>query len=139
MNMERKRPGMSLRGEHLKGTQTRGKYVPEQHTDFIFTSLGEAFGFVGSFVFLAIYFSLLFRIVFIAERQRSGFSRIYAYSVASILFFHIVVNVCMTVGLFPVIGIPLPLVSYGGSSLLTFTIMIFILIRLDADRQMVLR
>ena len=123
----------------LKGTQTRGKYVPEQHTDFIFTSLGEAFGFVGSFVFLAIYFLLLLRIVFIAERQRSGFSRIYAYSVASILFFHIVVNVCMTVGLFPVIGIPLPLVSYGGSSLLTFTIMIFILVRLDADRQMVLR
>ncbi|MBV9961163.1 MAG: rod shape-determining protein RodA [Parafilimonas sp.] len=123
----------------LKGTQTRGKYVPEQHTDFIFTSLGEAFGFVGSFLFLAIYFFLLFRIVFIAERQRSTFSRVYAYSVASILFFHIVVNVCMTVGLFPVIGIPLPLVSYGGSSLLTFTILIFILIRLDADRSMVLR
>jgi len=123
----------------LKGTQTRGKYVPEQHTDFIFTSLGEAFGFVGSFVFLGIYFLMLFRIVQIAERQRSAFSRVYAYSVASILFFHIAVNVCMTVGLFPVIGIPLPLVSYGGSSLLTFTIMIFILIRLDADRSMVLR
>jgi rod shape determining protein RodA len=123
----------------LKGTQTRGRYVPEQHTDFIFTSLGEAFGFVGSFVFLAIYFILLFRIVQLAERQRSPFSRVYAYCVASILFFHITVNVCMTVGLFPVIGIPLPLVSYGGSSLLTFTIMIFILIRLDADRQMVLR
>jgi rod shape determining protein RodA len=123
----------------LKGTQTRGKYVPEQHTDFIFTSLGEAFGFIGSFIFIAIYFLLLLRIVFIAERQRSSFSRIYAYSVASILFFHIVVNVCMTVGLFPVIGIPLPLVSYGGSSMLTFTILIFILVRLDADRQMVLR
>ena len=123
----------------LKGTQTRGRYVPEQHTDFIFTSLGEAFGFVGSFLFLAVYFLLLFRIVMIAERQRSAFSRVYAYSVASILFFHIVANVCMTVGLFPVIGIPLPLVSYGGSSLLTFTILIFILIKLDADRQMVLR
>lgn len=123
----------------LKGTQTRGKYVPEQSTDFIFTSLGEAFGFAGSFLFLAIYFLLLFRIVFIAERQRSAFSRVYAYGVASILFFHIVVNVCMTIGLFPVIGIPLPLVSYGGSSLLTFTVLIFILIRLDADRQMVLR
>ena len=123
----------------LKGTQTRGKYVPEQHTDFIFTSLGEAFGFVGSFLFLAIYFVLLFRIVQLAERQRSAFSRVYAYSVAAILFFHIAVNVCMTVGLFPVIGIPLPLVSYGGSSLLTFTILIFILIRLDADRSMVLR
>lgn len=123
----------------LKGTQTRGKYVPEQHTDFIFTSLSEAFGFVGSFLFLGIYFLLLFRIIQVAERQRSVFSRVYAYSVASIIFFHIAVNVCMTVGLFPVIGIPLPLVSYGGSSLLTFTIMIFILIRLDADRQMVLR
>ncbi len=123
----------------LKGTQTRGKYVPEQHTDFIFTSLGEAFGFVGSFVFLMIYLLLLFRIVRIAERQRSSFSRIYAYSVVSILFFHITVNISMTIGLFPIIGIPLPLVSYGGSSLLTFTVLIFILLRLDADRQMVLR
>ncbi|MBX2930971.1 MAG: rod shape-determining protein RodA [Chitinophagaceae bacterium] len=123
----------------LKGTQTRGKYVPEQHTDFIFTSLGEAFGFVGCFTFLMIYLLLLFRIVRIAERQRSTFSRVYAYSVVSILFFHITVNICMTIGLFPIIGIPLPLVSYGGSSLLTFTILIFILLRLDADRQMVLR
>jgi rod shape determining protein RodA len=123
----------------LKGTQTRGKYVPAQHTDFIFTSLGEAFGFAGSFVFLAIYLILLYRIVRIAERQRSTFSRVYAYSVASILFFHIAVNVSMTVGLFPIVGIPLPLISYGGSSLLTFTILIFILVRLDADRQMVLR
>ncbi len=123
----------------LKGTQTRGKYVPEQHTDFIFTSLGEAFGFVGCFIFLSLYLILLFRIIRIAERQRSVFSRVYAYSVASIIFFHITVNVCMTIGLFPIIGIPLPLVSYGGSSLLTFTILIFILIRLDADRQMVLR
>ncbi|TKK70298.1 rod shape-determining protein RodA [Ilyomonas limi] len=123
----------------LKGTQTRGKYVPEQHTDFIFTSLGEAFGFVGCFVFLLIYFFLLLRIVNMAERQRSTFSRVYAYSVASILFLHIAVNVCMTIGLFPIVGIPLPLMSYGGSSLLTFTILIFILIRLDADRNMVLR
>jgi rod shape determining protein RodA len=123
----------------LKGTQTRGKYVPEQHTDFIFTSLGEAFGFVGSFIFLGIYLLLLFRIIMIAERQRSTFSRVYAYSVASILFFHIMVNVCMTIGLFPIIGIALPLMSYGGSSLVTFTVLIFILVRLDADRQMVLR
>jgi rod shape determining protein RodA len=123
----------------LKGTQTRGKYVPEQHTDFIFTSLGEAFGFTGSAIFLCIYFLLLLRVVFIAERQRSTFSRVYAYSVASILFLHIAVNVCMTIGLFPIIGIPLPLISYGGSSLLTFTILIFIMLRLDADRQMVLR
>lgn len=123
----------------LKGTQTRGKYVPEQHTDFIFTSLGEAFGFTGCAIFLLLYLLLLFRIIKIAERQRSTFSRVYAYSVASILFFHICVNVCMTIGLFPIIGIPLPLISYGGSSLLTFTILIFILVRLDADRQMVLR
>ncbi len=123
----------------LKGTQTRGKYVPEQHTDFIFTSLGEAFGLTGCLVFLAIYFFMLYRIVRIAERQRSTFSRVYAYSVASILFFHIAVNVSMTIGLFPIVGIPLPLISYGGSSLLTFTILIFILLRLDADRQMVLR
>lgn len=123
----------------LKGTQTRGQYVPQQHTDFIFTSLGEAFGFVGSFIFLSLYLLLLFRIITIAERQRSTFTRVYAYSVASIIFLHLAVNICMTVGLFPVIGIPLPLVSYGGSSLLTFTILIFILVRLDADKQMVLR
>lgn len=123
----------------LKGTQTRGKYVPEQHTDFIFTSLGEAFGFVGCAIFLLLYFFLLLRIVNMAERQRSTFSRVYAYSVASILFLHIAVNVCMTIGLFPIVGIPLPLMSYGGSSLLTFTILIFILVRLDADRSMVLR
>lgn len=123
----------------LKGTQTRGKYVPEQHTDFIFTSLGEAFGFVGCFVFLVLYLFLLYRIVQIAERQRSTFSRVYAYSVASIFFFHIAVNVSMTIGLFPIVGIPLPLISYGGSSLLTFTMLLFILLRLDANRQMVLR
>jgi len=123
----------------LKGTQTRGKYVPEQHTDFIFTSLAEAFGLLGCVIFLGIYLILLNRIIRIAERQRSTFSRVYGYSVASIIFFHITVNVCMTIGLFPIIGIPLPLVSYGGSSLLTFSILIFILIRLDADRQMVLR
>ncbi|MDE3144581.1 MAG: rod shape-determining protein RodA [Bacteroidota bacterium] len=123
----------------LKGTQTRGKYVPEQHTDFIFTSLAEAFGLVGCIIFLGIYLFLLYRIVAIAERQRSTFSRVYAYSVASIIFFHITVNICMTIGLFPIIGIPLPLISYGGSSLLTFSILIFILLRLDADRQMILR
>lgn len=123
----------------LKGTQTRGKYVPEQRTDFIFTSLGEAFGFVGCFAFLLIYLFLLFRLIHIAERQRSTFSRVYAYSVVSILFFHIAFNICMTIGLFPSPGITLPFISYGGSSLLSFTILIFILLRLDADRQMVLR
>jgi rod shape determining protein RodA len=123
----------------LKGTQTRGKYVPEQHTDFIFTSLGEAFGFVGTASFLALYLFFLFRLIRIAERQRSTFSRVYSYSVVGIFFFHIAVNISMTIGLFPVVGIPLPLISYGGSSLLTFTVLIFILLRLDADRQMVLR
>jgi rod shape determining protein RodA len=123
----------------LKGTQTRYEFVPEQSTDFIFCTVGEGFGFVGSVIFLGIYLLLLLRIVAIAERQRSVFSRCYAYGVASVYFFHISVNVCMTIGLAPVVGIPLPFMSYGGTSLLTFTIMLFILIRLDADRQMVLR
>lgn len=124
---------------YLKGTQTRYDFVPEQRTDFIFCTIGEGFGFVGSIVFLSLYAILLFRIVIIAERQRSTFSRVYAYGVASIFFFHITINICMTIGLAPVIGIPLPLISYGGSSLLTFTLLLFILIRLDADRQMILR
>ncbi len=124
---------------YLKGTQTRYDFVPEQRTDFIFCTIGEGFGFVGSVIFLSLYAILLFRIVLIAERQRSTFSRVYAYGVASIFFFHIAINICMTIGLAPVIGIPLPLISYGGSSLLTFTILLFILIRLDADRQMILR
>ena len=123
----------------LKGTQTQGDFVPEQHTDFIFTSVGENFGFWGTTILMLLYLSLLLRIVFIAERQRSTFSRVYAYSVAGIIFFHVAVNVCVTIGLAPVIGITLPLLSYGGSSLITFTILIFILIKLDADRQMVLR
>ncbi|MEO8110667.1 MAG: rod shape-determining protein RodA [Ginsengibacter sp.] len=123
----------------LKGTQTQGDFVPEQHTDFIFTSVGENFGFWGSCLVIILYMLLLFRIVFLAERQRSVFSRVYAYSLAAIFFFHISINICMTIGLAPVIGITLPLMSYGGSSLLTFTVLIFILVRLDADRQMVLR
>ena len=123
----------------LKGTQTRGSFVPEQRTDFIFCTVGEGFGFVGSIVLLGIYLVLLFRIIALAERQRSTFSRSYAYGVAAVFFFHIAINTAMTVGLAPVIGIPLPFVSYGGTSLLTFTILLFILIRLDADRQMVLR
>ena len=123
----------------LKGTQTQGDFVPEQHTDFIFTSVGENFGFLGTTLLMLLYLGLLLRIVFIAERQRSTFSRVYAYCVAGIIFFHVAVNVCVTIGLAPVIGITLPLMSYGGSSLITFTILIFILIKLDADRQMVLR
>lgn len=123
----------------LKGTQTQGDFVPEQHTDFIFTSVGENFGFFGSTILMLLYLAFLLRTVYIAERQRSTFSRVYAYSVAGIMFFHIAINICMTIGLAPVIGITLPLMSYGGSSLLTFTILIFIMIKLDADRQMVLR
>jgi rod shape determining protein RodA len=124
---------------YLKGTQTRYDFVPEQRTDFIFCTIGEGFGFLGSFIFLGIYAFLLLRIVVVAERQRSTFSRVYAYGVASIIFIHLLINIGMTIGLAPVIGIPLPMISYGGSSLLTFTMLIFILIRLDADRQMVLR
>ena len=123
----------------LKGTQTRFDFVPEQRTDFIFCTIGEGFGFIGSVVFLGLYLFLLLRIINIAERQRSVFSRCYAYGVASVFFFHIIINVCMTIGLAPVIGIPLPFVSYGGTSLITFSVLLFILIRLDADRQMVLR
>ena len=123
----------------LKGTQTQGDFVPEQHTDFIFTSVGENFGFWGSSFLMLVYLSLILRIVTIAERQRSVFSRVYAYCVASIFFFHVAVNISVTIGLAPVIGITLPLLSYGGSSLLTFSVLLFILIKLDADRQMVLR
>lgn len=123
----------------LKGTQTRFDFVPEQRTDFIFCTIGEGFGFLGSLLVLGIYLFFLLRIIHIAERQRSVFSRCYAYGVASVFFFHIVINICMTIGLAPVIGIPLPFISYGGTSLLTFSILLFILIRLDADRQMVLR
>jgi rod shape determining protein RodA len=123
----------------MKGTQTRGDFVPAQNTDFIFSSVGESFGFFGCMVLMLLYFGLMLRIVFIAERQRSTFSRVYAYCVAGILFFHVALNVCMTIGLAPSPGITLPLLSYGGSSLITFTILIFILIKLDKDRQMVLR
>lgn len=123
----------------LQGVTTQGDFVPAQHTDFIFTAIAESFGFWGSALLLGLYFLLLFRIITLAERQRSTFSRVYAYSVAAILFFHVFINICMTIGLMPVIGITLPLLSYGGSSLITFTALIFIMIRLDADRQMVLR
>lgn len=123
----------------LKGVTTQGEFVPEQHTDFIFTAVAESFGFWGSALLLILYFFLLIRMIIIAERQRSTFSRVYAYSVVSILFFHVFINICMTIGLMPVIGITLPFLSYGGSSLITFTTLVFILLRLDADRQTVLR
>lgn len=123
----------------LQGTQTRGEFVPAQNTDFIFSSVGESFGWIGCLVLMLLYFGMMFRLVFLAERQRSTFSRVYIYCVAGILFFHVALNVCMTLGLAPSPGITLPLLSYGGSSLVTFTILLFIAIKLDADRQMVLR
>lgn len=123
----------------LKGTQTMLNYVPEQSTDFIFTSIAEEFGFIGSFFLLALYVAFLLRLVFLAERQRSQFSRVYGYGVVSIFFIHFAINIAMTIGLAPVIGIPLPFISYGGSSLLSFTILLFVFIRLDTQRMEVLR
>lgn len=118
----------------LKGTQTKFDFVPEQSTDFIFCTIGEEWGFLGSFVVISLFIGLLARLVILAERQRSKFSRIYGYGVASVLFFHFTVNIGMTIGLFPVIGIPLPFISYGGSSLWGFTILLFIFLKLDSVR-----
>lgn len=123
---------------YLNGTLTQLKHVPEQSTDFIFCTIGEEFGFMGTTVFLLVYLLFILRIIHIAERQRSPFSRIYAYCVASVFFLQITINVGMTIGLIPVIGIPLPFISYGGSSVLSFSVMVFILLRLDADRLLIL-
>ena len=123
----------------LNGTQTKYDFVPEQSTDFIFCTIGEEYGFVGSVILIGLFLALLLRIVFIAERQRSSLSRIYGYGVASILFLHVFVNIGMTIGLVPVIGIPLPFIRYGGSSLWSFTILLFILIKLDANRQNIVK
>lgn len=129
--------GMNGKG-FLKGTQTKFNFVPEQSTDFIFCTVGEEWGFLGSSVVVVLFLLLISRLIFLAERQRSTFSRAYGYGVASILFFHFAVNIAMTLGLFPVIGIPLPFFSYGGSSLWAFTILLFIMIKLDADKLNVL-
>ena len=118
----------------LQGTQTKYNFVPEQSTDFIFCTVGEEWGFLGSAVLIIIYLSLFIRIILMTERQRSRFSRFYGYGVASILFFHFIINIGMTLGLVPVIGIPLPYVSYGGSALWAFTILLFIFIRQDSYR-----
>ena len=123
----------------LQGTQTKYDFVPEQSTDFIFCTVGEEWGFIGTFVVIALFLFLLFRLIILAERQRSKFSRIYGYCVASIFFFHLAINVGMTIGLAPVIGIPLPLFSYGGSSLWSFTILLFTFIKMDAERMHALR
>ncbi len=123
----------------LNGTQTKFDFVPEQSTDFIFCTVGEEWGFVGTFTIIILFLVLFIRIIMLAERQRSTFSRIYGYGVASILFFHLMVNIGMTIGLAPVIGIPLPFFSYGGSSLWSFTILLFIFLRLDAYRFQIMR
>jgi len=119
---------------YLKGTQTKFKFVPAQSTDFIFCTVGEEWGFLGSFVVIGLYVFMLIRLVILAERQRSDFSRIYGYGVISILFIHFFINIGMSIGIVPVIGIPLPFFSYGGSSLWGFTILLFIFLRLDASR-----
>ncbi len=124
---------------YLQGTQTKYDFVPEQDTDFIFCTVGEEWGFVGSTVVVFLELFLILRLIFLSERQRSDFSRIYGYGVASVLFFHLAVNIGMTIGLMPVIGIPLPFFSYGGSSLWSFTILLFIFIKLDANRLLILR
>jgi rod shape determining protein RodA len=123
----------------LQGTQTKYDFVPEQSTDFIFCTVGEEWGFVGSFLVIVLFLVLLVRIIFIAERQRSNFARIYGYCVGSIFFFHFTINIGMTIGLVPVIGIPLPFFSYGGSSLWSFTVLLFTFIKMDSDRKHVLR
>lgn len=129
--------GFSGKG-YMQGTMTKYNFVPEQHTDFIFCTIGEEFGFMGSLVLLSLYLAFLIRIIWLAERQRSSFSRIYGYAIASILFFHLVVNIGMTIGLMPVIGIPLPFMSYGGSSLLMFSLMFFVFLKQDANRMNIL-
>ncbi|OQY04993.1 MAG: rod shape-determining protein RodA [Bacteroidetes bacterium 4572_117] len=120
---------------YLQGTQTKYDFVPEQDTDFIFCTVGEEWGFLGTTVVISLFLFLLLRLIYMAERQKSNFSRLYGYGVAAILFFHIIINIGMTIGLAPVIGIPLPFFSYGGSSLWAFTILLFIFIRLDASRK----
>jgi rod shape determining protein RodA len=122
----------------LQGTQTKFDFVPEQSTDFIFCTLGEELGWVGTSFVIILFVILILRIMYIAERQKSRFARVYGYGVASILFFHFAINIGMTIGLFPVIGIPLPFLSYGGSSLLGFSILLFILLKLDAHRMQIL-
>jgi rod shape determining protein RodA len=124
---------------YLQGTQTKYDFVPEQDTDFIFCTVGEEWGFLGSSLVIILQLVLIIRIVFMSERQRSPFSRIYGYGVASVLFFHLTINVGMTIGLAPVIGIPLPFFSYGGSSLWSFTILLFIFLKLDSHRLQILR
>jgi rod shape determining protein RodA len=123
---------------YLEGTQTKFDFVPEQSTDFIFCTIGEEFGFLGSLLVCGLFLGMLWRLVYLADRQKMKFSRVYGYCVAAIIFFHFTINIGMTVGLLPVIGIPLPFISYGGSSLWSFTILLFIFLKLDAHRSQML-
>lgn len=118
----------------LEGTQTKGGFVPEQHTDYIFTTVGEEWGFIGSLLVVALFVGLFLRIIYLAERQKTKFSRVYGYCVAGILFIHFFVNIAMVLGIFPTIGVPLPFFSYGGSGLWGFTILLFIFIKMDANK-----
>ncbi|RTY92449.1 rod shape-determining protein RodA [Flavobacterium sp. GT3R68] len=118
----------------LEGTQTKGGFVPEQHTDYIFTTVGEEWGFVGSFIVIALFVGLITRIIYLSERQKTKFSRVYGYCVAGILFIHFFVNISMVLGVFPTIGVPLPFFSYGGSGLWGFTILLFIFLKMDANK-----
>ncbi len=118
----------------LEGTQTKGGFVPEQHTDYIFTTVGEEWGFIGSLVVIVLFVSLFLRVIYLAERQKTKFSRVYGYCVAGILFIHFFVNIAMVVGIFPTIGVPLPFFSYGGSGLWGFTILLFIFLKMDANK-----
>lgn len=130
--------GFSGKG-YLQGTLNKGEFVPEQNTDFIFSTMGEELGFIGTGVFILLFILFLLRIIYLAERQRSRFTTIFGYGVVSILFVHFIINVGMTIGILPVVGIPLPFMSYGGSSLMGFTMLIFVLLKLDASRKMVFR
>jgi rod shape determining protein RodA len=118
----------------LEGTQTKGGFVPEQHTDYIFTTVGEEWGFAGSLVVIALFVGLFLRVIYLAERQKTKFSRVYGYCVAAILFTHFFVNIAMVIGIFPTIGVPLPFFSYGGSGLWGFTILLFIFLKMDANK-----
>ncbi|WP_318641277.1 rod shape-determining protein RodA [Flavobacterium ardleyense] len=118
----------------LEGTQTKGGFVPEQHTDYIFTTVGEEWGFLGSLVVIGLFVALILRVIYLSERQKTKFSRVYGYCVAGIIFIHFFVNIAMVVGVFPTIGVPLPLFSYGGSGLWAFTILLFIFLKMDANK-----
>jgi rod shape determining protein RodA len=119
---------------YLEGTQTKGGFVPEQHTDYIFTTVGEEWGFLGSLIVISLFVILIIRIIYLSERQKTKFSRVYGYCVAGILFIHFFVNIAMVVGIFPTIGVPLPFFSYGGSGLWGFTILLFIFLKMDANK-----